>query len=136
MRQFGPPHSPGRIDALYEDITWIAEELADGLRDNERFDLVDDFAFPLPVTVICRLLGVPQADVSQVHTWADDVVNSLDFAPGEDPTPRQRAASEARIAMGAYLGELAEQRRRQPTDDMLSALANDEGPQGASRRWS
>lgn len=59
MRPFGPPHSPGRVDALHGDIGDIARELIDGLRDRDRIDLVDDFAYPLPVTVICRLLGVP-----------------------------------------------------------------------------
>ncbi|WKU48950.1 cytochrome P450 [Streptomyces sp. VNUA116] len=130
MRPFGPPHSPGRVDALRGDITRIAKQLADGLREKERFDLVDDFAFPLPVTVICDLLGVPSADIPQVHTWADTVVTGLDFTPGEDPGPRRRAAQEARTAMGLYLGELAGKRRGHPTDDMLSALVNDGGPDG------
>ncbi|MEV4924752.1 cytochrome P450 [Streptomyces roseoverticillatus] len=130
MRPFGPPHSPGRVDALRGDITRMAEQLADGLRDKERFDLVDDFAFPLPVTVICDLLGVPSEDIPQVHTWADTVVTGLDFTPGEDPGPRRRAAQEARTAMGLYLGELAGKRRRHPTGDMLSALADDDGPDG------
>ncbi|MFF4407833.1 cytochrome P450 [Streptomyces sp. NPDC001262] len=130
MRPFGPPHSPGRIDALHGDIARIAGQLADGLRDKDRFDLVDDFAFPLPVTVICDLLGVPAEDIPQVHTWADTVVSGLDFTPGEDPEPRRRAAQEARMAMGLYLGGLAEKRRARPADDMLSALANDDGPDG------
>ncbi|KJY43440.1 cytochrome P450 [Streptomyces sp. NRRL B-1568] len=129
MRPFGPPHSPGRIDALHDDITRIAEELAGAFRDKDRIDLVDDFAFPLPVTVICRLLGVPDDDVPRIHTWADTIVESLDPAPGEDPAPRQDAAQEARVAMGMYLGELAEERRGHPTGDMLSALAGGEGSQ-------
>ncbi|MET9416131.1 cytochrome P450 [Streptomyces klenkii] len=131
MRPFGPPHSPGRIDALRGDITRIAGQLADGLRGRSSFDLVDDFAFPLPVTVICDLLGVPSEDIPQVHTWADTVVSGLDFTPGEDPEARRHAAYEARSAMGRYLGELAEKRRRGPADDMLSALANEDGPEGA-----
>ncbi|RLU81550.1 cytochrome P450 [Streptomyces griseocarneus] len=130
MRHFGPPHTPRRVDALQGELVRIAEELADGFGDKERLDLVDDFAFPLPVTVICRLLGVPPGDVQQVHVWADTVVAGLDFTPDEDPEPRRRASLEARAAMGRYLGELAEERRRRPTDDMLSALANDDGPDG------
>ncbi|MGW1072836.1 cytochrome P450 [Streptomyces sp. NPDC002537] len=130
MRHFGPPHTPARVDALRADIARIADELAGTLKDKDRVDLVDDFAFPLPVTVICRLLGVPPGDVQQVHVWADTVVAAIDFTPDEDPEPRQCAAMEARKAMGLYLGELAEERRRRPTDDMLSALANDDGPDG------
>ncbi|MCA6091131.1 cytochrome P450 [Streptomyces sp. SCA3-4] len=130
MRQFGPPCSPGRVDALYEEMEGIAEELADGLAGRDHVDLVDDFAFPLPVTVVCRLLGVPQEDVQKLHAWADTVVASLDFAPGEDPGPRRRAAQEARMTMGTYLGELAGQRRGSPAGDMLSGLVNDDGPEG------
>ncbi|GGX73571.1 cytochrome P450 [Streptomyces hiroshimensis] len=129
MRPFGPPHTPQRIDALHGDITRIAEELAGALRNEDSIDLVDDFAFPLPVTVICRLFGVPHDDVPQIHTWADAIVDSLDPAAGEDPAPRRNAALEARSAMGMYLGELAGKRRGHPTDDMLSALVNDESPQ-------
>ncbi|MFI9722165.1 cytochrome P450 [Streptomyces sp. NPDC052396] len=130
MRQFGPPHTPGRIDALRQEITEIAEDLARRLPEKDRIDIVDDFAFPLPVTVICRLLGVPEEDVPQVHTWADTVVAGFDFTPGEDSGARRRAALEARQAMGIYLGELARTRREKPTGDMLSQLANDQGPDG------
>ncbi|MEU2872161.1 cytochrome P450 [Streptomyces olivoreticuli] len=130
MRQFGPPHSPGRVDALSADMTRIAEKLGDGLRGKERIDLVDDFAFPLPVTVICDLLGVPKEDVQQMHAWADTVVANLDFTPGEDPGPRQRAAQEARKSMGLYLAGLASERRGGPGADMLSGLVNDDGPDG------
>ncbi|GAA0404410.1 cytochrome P450 [Streptomyces luteireticuli] len=130
MRQFGPPHCPGRVDALRDGMTRIAGKLADGLKGKERLDLVDDFAFPLPVTVICDLLGVPDEDVHQMHLWADTVVANLDFTPGEDPGPRRRAAQEARKAMGLYFAGLAEKRRAHPTGDMLSGLAGDDGPDG------
>ncbi|KNB53851.1 cytochrome P450 [Streptomyces caatingaensis] len=130
MRPFGPPHSPGRIDALRGGMTRVAEELADGLRGRQRVDLVEDFAFPLPITVICDLFGVPESDRHQVHVWADTVIAGLDFTPGEDPGPRRRAAHEARLAMGRYLGGLAAERRGHPAGDLLSGLADDDGPDG------
>ncbi|MGW4032321.1 cytochrome P450 [Streptomyces sp. NPDC004838] len=130
MRPFGPPHTPGRIDALHADITAIARELIAGLRDKGSVDLVDDFAYPLPVTVISRLLGVPHDDIPRVHAWTTVIIASLDFRPGEDPVERREAASEARVQMAEYLGELARDRRDNPGDDMLSALVNDIGPEG------
>ncbi|MFF1837174.1 cytochrome P450 [Streptomyces sp. NPDC058231] len=134
MRPFGPPHSPGRIDALHGDITRIAEELIRSFRDKGRIDLVEDFAYPLPVTVICGLLGVPQEDVERVRAWTNAVIAGFDPTPGDDPAQRRKAAQEARSAMATYLGDLAEDRRRHPTGDMLSALANDEGPEGRLTR--
>ncbi|AJC61042.1 cytochrome P450 [Streptomyces sp. 769] len=130
MRTFGPPHSPGRVDALHEDIAEIAGELTDGLRDRDRIDLVDDFAYPLPVTVICRLLGVPHEDMPELRGWTNTIIASLDHSPGDDPQEKQRAGMAARMAMGAYLGDLADRRRAHPADDMISALVHDDGPEG------
>ncbi|WP_432000759.1 cytochrome P450 [Streptomyces sioyaensis] len=130
MRSFGPPHTPDRIDGMHEEITRIVRDLIAGFQDRERIDVVDDFAYPLPVTVICRLLGVPTEDEPRFRLWSDAIVAGFDPTPGEDPVERQRAGTEARKAMGLYLGELAERRRGHPSDDMLSAFVNDAGPGG------
>ncbi|MCF3174750.1 cytochrome P450 [Streptomyces sioyaensis] len=130
MRSFGPPHTPDRIDGMHEEITHIVQDLIAGFQGKERIDVVDDFAYPLPVTVICRLLGVPTEDEPRFRLWSDAIVAGFDPSPGEDPVERQRAATEARKAMGLYLGELAERRRGHPSDDMLSAFVNDAGPGG------
>ncbi|MER6052126.1 cytochrome P450 [Streptomyces sp. NPDC001793] len=134
MRPFGPPHSPGRIDALHGDIEEIARELIEGFRDRERIDLVDDFAYPLPVTVICRLLGVPQEDMPQLRDWTNAVIDSPDRSPGDAPDRRWRAGVEARSAMADYMGELATERDDHPSDDMISALVHDESPEGRLTR--
>ncbi|MEU8249415.1 cytochrome P450 [Nonomuraea sp. NPDC048916] len=128
MRPFGPPHSPGRIDAMRGQITELTEELIEALRDRPRIDIVDDFAYPLPVTVICRLLGVPREDEPLFRQWSDAVVASADVRPGEDTTERDRAGQQARIEMGRYLIDLAEQHRGQHGDDMLSAFINEPDP--------
>ncbi|MGW3244230.1 cytochrome P450 [Streptomyces sp. NPDC001070] len=130
MRPFGPPHTPGRVDAMQGEIAVIAEELIAGLAKKERVDVVDDFAYPLPVTVICRLLGVPQEDEPKFRGWSDAIVGGFDPTPGDDPGERARAGAEARKAMGVYLGGLAEQRRGKPTGDLLSAFVNDQDPGG------
>ncbi|MDH6129896.1 cytochrome P450 [Kitasatospora sp. GP82] len=130
MRPFGPPHTPGRIDAMHGEIARIADELIAGLRGKDRIDVVDDFAYPLPVTVICRLLGVPREDEPRFHAWTQEIIASFDPTPGEDLAERQRSGLESRRTMGRYLGELAEKRRGHPSDDMLSAFVNDEGPDG------
>ncbi|WP_406423470.1 cytochrome P450 [Streptomyces sp. NBC_00873] len=128
MRPFGPPHSPGRIDAMRGQITEITTELLDGLQDRTQIDIVDDFAYPLPVTAICRLLGVPREDEPLFREWSNAVVASADVRASEETTEQDRAGDQARIEMGQYLVNLAEQRRGHPTGDMLSAFINEPDP--------
>ncbi|MEU6323304.1 cytochrome P450 [Streptomyces sp. NPDC047009] len=128
MRPFGPPHSPGRVDAMRGEITRITEELLYSLRDREEIDVVDDFAYPLPVTVICRLLGVPREDEPMFRAWTDTIVAAADIGPKEDTTERDRTGDQARRELGQYLVNLAEQRRDRPAGDLLSAYINEPDP--------
>ncbi|MFI8181086.1 cytochrome P450 [Actinacidiphila glaucinigra] len=129
MRPFGPPHSPGRVDAMRGEITRLTGELVDGLRGRDHVDIVDDLAYPLPVTVICRLLGVPREDEPRFREWTDLLVASADISPGEDTAARAEAGRKARMEMGAYLLGLAEQRRGRPTGDLLSDFVNEPDPE-------
>ncbi|MEU6086466.1 cytochrome P450 [Streptomyces sp. NPDC047085] len=128
MRPFGPPHSPGRIDAMRGEIARITEELSESIRDREQVDIVDDFAYPLPVTVICRLLGVPRGDEPMFREWTDVLVAAADIGSGDDTAQRQNAAVQAQQEMGGYLLGLAQQRQGRPTDDLLSAFVNEPDP--------
>jgi len=93
-------------------------EIADGLLDemlalpDRRTDLVDAYAFPLPITVICELLGVPFLDRDAFRAWSGTVVGS---APAQE-----KAAAKA--AVTDYLAGLLEEKRKQPGEDLLSAL--------------
>lgn len=129
MRPFGPPHSPGRIDATRGEIARITGELVEGLRGREHVDIVDDLAYPLPVTVICRLLGVPREDEPRFREWTDLLVASADISPGEDTAARAEAGRTAQMEMGAYLLGLAEERRGRPTGDLLSDFVNEPDPE-------
>ncbi|WP_407285126.1 cytochrome P450 [Streptomyces sp. BP-8] len=128
MRPFGPPHSPARVDAMRGEVARLTEELLGPFQAGRQVDIVDDFAYPLPVTVICRLLGVPRQDEPQLQEWSNTLVAAADVRPDEDPTERVRAGEQAQIQMGGYLIDLAEQRRGHPTDDMLSAYVNEPDP--------
>jgi cytochrome P450 len=138
MRPFGPPHSASRIDSMHDEIAAISRSLIDALRGRERIDLVDDFAYRLPVDVICRLLGVPHEDEPRFRAWTEAVIGGVDPTPGADPDERRRAATAARMAMGQYLGDLADSRRgkisSKPDGGMLAAFVNDPGPEGAFTR--
>ncbi|NMH98818.1 cytochrome P450 [Pseudonocardia acidicola] len=129
MRHFGPPHTPDRIDGMQPQLREITDRLIDGFADRSRVDLVDDFAYPFPVTAICALLGVPREDEPRFHTWADAIVEAIDPAAG-DLAERRRKDNRARAELAGYLATLIEARRRQPGDDLLSGLATDHAPEG------
>ncbi|MER8269390.1 cytochrome P450 [Streptomyces griseus] len=101
-----------RIEALRPRVTEITGELLDAMAPRGSADLVDALAFPLPMTVICELLGVPDIDRDAFRALSNGIVT---------PTPEQRGADPAG-AMGAYLDELIENKRRSPGDDLLSGL--------------
>ncbi|MFI8287942.1 cytochrome P450 [Streptomyces sp. NPDC085614] len=126
-RPFGPPHSPHRIDSLRGELAGIVSGLLDGLGDTGRIDLVDQFAYPFPVTVICRLLGVPREDEPRFRSWVDPIVAALDPDPDGDDPARRQVAADARIQLGTYLAGLVEERGREPRDDMLSQLVAGHG---------
>jgi cytochrome P450 len=136
MRHFGPPHSANRVASMHDEIAGIACGLIDALRGRDHIDVVDDFAYPLPVNVICRLLGVPREDEPRFRAWSEAIIGGVDPTPGTDPAERVSAARAARVAMGQYLADLADSRRGKimPDGGMLAAFVNDPGPEGAFTR--
>jgi cytochrome P450 len=132
-RQFGPPHDPNRIYCMLPDLVEIVSNLIDNLAGVDQVDLVDDFAYPFPVTVICRLLGVAREDEPRFRVWAEAVIESADPTTGDFAT-RKRRRDQANAEIGRYLGELADARREHPGDDMLSGLVTDDGPEGRLSR--
>ncbi|MDT0466198.1 cytochrome P450 [Streptomyces gibsoniae] len=129
-RPFGPPHSPDKIESMRGELAEIVSELIDGLGETRQIDVVDQFAYPFPVTVICRLLGVPREDEPRFRAWVDPIVASLDPDTGREDAERRSAAQEARMQLGMYLAQLVEQRSKKPTGDMLSELVTSHGPDG------
>ncbi len=123
MHQF----TPARVNAMHDRIVDLVDALLDAQRDQRRFDVVDDFAYPLPVTVICELLGVPREDETRFHAWADTLAHSIDPDPGQETS---LAALQAAQALSGYMRDLITERRAHPTDDLLSGLAVGDDPAG------
>ncbi|WP_327259120.1 MULTISPECIES: cytochrome P450 [unclassified Streptomyces] len=130
MRHFGPPHTPGLVTGMEPALTATVSDLIDDFAGKEQIDVVDDFAYPFPVTVICRLLGVPREDEPRFRLWVNDIINSIDYDPKTDPREKLDNGVQARKDLRQYLGGLLEQRHGRPGDDLLSRLANDDGPDG------
>ena len=126
MRHFGPPERPEYLEQLRSEIVRIVTTLLDQLQGSRQFDLIESFAYPLPVTVICQILGVPQEDEPKFHVWATAITES---AGGLTEEPRQRR-EQARRDLNQYMADLVERHREHPGDDLLSRLVTDTGPQG------
>ncbi|MGP3636552.1 cytochrome P450 family protein [Streptomyces sp. 24-1644] len=108
-----------RVEALRPRVQQVTDQLLDAMLPAGRADLVDALAFPLPMTVICELIGVPDLDRDAFRLMSGGIV-----APSS-----AEQEGEAVRAMGAYLVELIEDKRRAPGQDLMSALieARDDG---------
>jgi len=98
----------------------VAALVADGVARGS-MDVISDLAYPLPVTVISELLGVPPEDHERFRGWSDALARGLDpdFLLPPEFLAQQKAAREE---FRAYFAELAARRRVEPADDLLSAL--------------
>src|SRR5262245_42970065 len=94
MRHFGPPHSPHLVSDLEPQIHRIVGGLIDKFKGKTRIDVVDEFAYPLPVTVICLVLGVPIEAEPRFHAWIQSFLDGLDFGP-EGASEEQKRLRDA-----------------------------------------
>jgi cytochrome P450 len=131
-RFFGPPDSPDVVTGQEPEIHRQIGALIGAFPESGEIDVVDNFAYPLPVAVICRLLGVPPADEPQFREWAAQTVSGLDAANLEDREAALKRRNEALLALAGYLGELVKKHRGSPDGSMLSGLANDGGADAMS----
>src|ERR1700723_2048825 len=134
MRHFGPPHTTALIPGTEPDITKLCNELLDKAKGRTRIDIVDDYAYPVPVMVICKILGVPLKDEPQFHAWIHDFMAGItDMGPEaatEEGEGRAAQGKESTAALMQYLTELIQRFVREPGESMLSKMVNDDGPDG------
>ena len=99
------------------------------------FDVVDDYAYPVPVAVICQILGVPVQDEPTFHKWIFDFMAGTDLGPDaktEEGKARLEKGRESMAAMKQYMAGLIEGYVKEPGDNVLSKLVSDtDGPDGA-----
>src|SRR2546425_10365220 len=115
--------TPRRVRQLAPRIEAIAHELLDGALARREVDLVEALTYPLPVVVIAELIGVPAEDRAQFRAWSNAIVAPLGTVFFE-VAPPERVATLRRVRgeLEAYFVRLVEARRREPRDDLLSAL--------------
>ncbi|MGC5260431.1 cytochrome P450 [Streptomyces cyaneofuscatus] len=116
--------TPRAVAGLTPMIERITHTLLDAVDGKDRFDLIDSVAYALPITVICELLGLPMEDEPLFRVWGE-ALGTVDAATVPPDQLRDEVAPAVRD-MNAYLMDQVRRRRKQPTDDVISKLANAE----------
>ena len=111
--------TPRAVEALRPRIVELVDGMLDGARDRGTFDVMADLAEPLPVMVICDLLGVPVEDQAQFKPWSEAIGRMLD---PDVPASQLQEAIPAVMGFVQYFSALIEERRGAPGADLLSAL--------------
>lgn len=111
--------TPRMIDGLRPFIRARAVELAAELASADVCEFVEDFGNPLPLAVMSELLGVPAADYDTFRVWTTDIGLVFSIAHGGDIPARVETAL---VGLSGYVDDLMAQKRRRPTDDLMSAL--------------
>ena len=125
MHQF----TPQRIAGMRAHVEQIVHALLDAKKHERQLDLIQDFAYPLPVTIICRLLGVPPEDEPRFQVWSAALVRTLD--PTESLSEAEvKQAIQSRTDIQEYMNQLSATRRAHPQDDLLSGLVAGNDPDG------
>ncbi|MEU5726493.1 cytochrome P450 [Micromonospora sp. NPDC047738] len=112
--------APRRIEALRPRVAQIVDGLLDRIVPQGQAELMHEFAIPLPMMVICELLGIPEADHGRVLDWTQVIRTS---GSSRRPPQEERAAvQEAQLKLHDYLVDLMQAKRAHPADDIIGAL--------------
>lgn len=112
------------VERMQGRIGRVAVDLLDRVRGRTSFDLIEAYAFPLPIIVIAELLGIPPQDRARFRAWS----NALVTPTGDSERDAKKLAKSGRLMEDfvAYLGRIFEDRRRAPRDDLISSLLHAE----------
>ncbi|GHE41796.1 cytochrome P450 [Streptomyces capitiformicae] len=127
MRHFGPPARPGGVEDYRPMVERLVRERLDNLMGRAEFDLVEEFSHPIPVRVICHMMGIP---LEEGATILSPLLGDVEREFMIDPTDAELVEIRSRHQEQAiaYLSTHVERLRENPGDDMLSRMIHDEGP--------
>jgi cytochrome P450 len=113
-----PAFTPQKIDLLIPDARRICNELLDGLAGRSEADAAIDYAQHIPVKVIAKMLGIPEAEGDRFREWIHVFIEDTIV---DDGTSAERLVAAA-LEMDAFFAQYAELRRKEPRDDLISFL--------------
>ena len=111
--------TPRSVAALADRVHETVDGLLDDLEGQDRFDLIDSFAYPVPVTVIAEMLGIPSEDRDVFKEWSNDVSLVIEPILTQEQYLRVEAAGQN---LFDYFEGIIERRQREPKDDLITAL--------------
>jgi pimeloyl-[acyl-carrier protein] synthase len=114
--------TPRVIEQMRDHIQEIVDRLLDTALPRGEMDVIADLAYPLPVRVICEMLGVPLSDHESIRHWSADIARSLDAIGLPSDTSIVERGRTARRAIGDYFRRLVPKRRASPANDLLTGL--------------
>jgi cytochrome P450 len=116
--------NPKKIDSLQPDVERITKELIIQAKAKQAetgsFDLIGDFAEPLPVKVIAAMLGFPDKDEHLLRPWSQAIVRMYEVAPSDEDRAQAQLAAEE---FAQYVEDLMHERKRNPGTDLITELA-------------
>jgi cytochrome P450 len=118
-RVIGKAFTPRMIASMEPHIQQVTDELFEAARSRGELEVMADIANTLPVIVIAEILGVPRDEYAKFKTWCDGFVAGQTNPPGMPVPPETHVANEA---LRAYFAEEIEKRKREPANDLLSAM--------------
>jgi cytochrome P450 len=123
-RVASPKFTPKAMRARREGIERLATELVDRVvaDGSGEIDFVDRIAAPFPLSVIAWTLGAPQEDIPRLHQWTNEVIGKNDPEYQREGESPGQTIKRARGELHAYFGELVDQRRTVPQDDLMTEL--------------
>lgn len=120
--------SPQVIEGMRPVVQGLVDEMIDTVAPSGQMDIIRDLSFPMPANVIGRMLGVPSSDIDMFKQWTSDIFFLLGAGMGTDEAIE--AGHRGVTHLNAYFKDRIAERRRSPTDDLLSRLVQAE-EQGA-----
>jgi pimeloyl-[acyl-carrier protein] synthase len=121
--------TPRAVNAMESRIRTLVDELLAAVQPQGHMDVIADLAYPLPVIVIAEMLGIPAEDRRKFKQWSDEMSTLLSGDPASLPEEVLLQALKAREELVDYFRDVADRRRHEPGNDLLSALlqAEEEG---------
>ncbi|MBI1278349.1 MAG: cytochrome P450 [Anaerolineaceae bacterium] len=109
--------TPARVEQMHFRVQQLADELLDTAAKDKHFDLIEHYALPIPLTVICEVLGIPDEDIPKISRWKKSIMSSVSHSF------QRLGRFSSFIGFVSYIRNLCHRRRVDPQDDLISALA-------------